>query len=151
MALIRRTLPPWNRLLSVVAASAAIAAIAAVVILSLDPNNYFYYWPSQMAEWQYPARGVLIATVSLVLETALVYAVLLRYQRTRLWMRGVVALLVLVPLAGYNFMFIMHSPIFHIAHVLYALGAALVVLAATLCSVAVHVWQHFRPLNAGHA
>jgi drug/metabolite transporter (DMT)-like permease len=151
MAFAIRARPSWNRLLTVVAIGVGIVAVVTVVILSLDPNNYFYYWPRQMAEWRYPAHGVIVTVLSVVVETALVYAALLTYRRTRLWMRGLAALAILIPLAGYNFMFIVHSPIYHITHVLYALSAVLTVLVATLCSVTMHVWERFRPLNAGHA
>jgi hypothetical protein len=143
--------PSWNRLLTFAAVGIGIAAVVTVVVLSLDANNYFYYWPSQMAEWRYPTRGVIVTALSVVVETALVYAALRTYRRTRLWMRGLAVLLILTPLAGYNFMFIVHSPIYHITHVLYALGAVLTVLVATLCSMSMHAWERFRPLNAGHA
>jgi hypothetical protein len=144
MVVTVQALPSWNKALAFVAGGIGCVAVANVVTASLDPSNYFYYWPSQMAEWKYPIRGVVVTVGLVIVETLVAFAVLAKYRRGRIWMRGLVALCLLVPLALYAIMFIVHSPIYHIIHVVYAWALVLLVSVAILCSGVVHIVEVTR-------
>lgn len=97
MVVTGQAVPSWNRALAFVAGGIGCVAVATVVTASLDPSNYFYYWPSQMAEWKYPIWGVVVTAGSVIVETLVTFAVLAKYRRGRIWMRGLVALCLLLP------------------------------------------------------
>jgi len=84
-------------MITVALAMFAAAAIGLAVYDSLDPNNYFYYSPEDMAEFKHPTGSVLLVVLFMLLETSVVAAVFLSRRPSPLWGRGMIGLLVLLP------------------------------------------------------
>jgi hypothetical protein len=106
--------------------AASVAAIAFAFYLSLDRDSYFFYTEEQRANWKFsPWHISFVCAIMLAEAVVWCMALLSRWPRY-LWLRCVLALVVLVPWGLYTFQIVMHAPRYvHFHH----LWLALVILS----------------------
>jgi hypothetical protein len=120
------------RLVAVVLVATA-GALGFALYLSLDPDNYFFYTAEDRARWQFSFGHVLLVCGIMLAEAVIWGVALLSTRPKHLWVRSLIALLVLVPWGLYTIQFVMHTPVYvHFHH----LWLWLVILSLAVTAVA---------------
>jgi hypothetical protein len=105
-----------RKFITAILGAATLAAVGFAVHLSLNPNNYFFYRPEDLAKWVYDPGSVAFVCLLIFAEALLAWAALIASRPGRLWLRCLFALLLLVPWAAGSTMFVVHMPAYTLFH-----------------------------------
>jgi len=95
--------------LTVTVFATALGAVGFVVFLSLDPNSYFFYTPEARAAWTFSPGHVAMVCGIVVAEAAIWGAAFISTRPKYLWLRSVLALILLVPWGLFTVQIVMHA------------------------------------------
>ena len=133
----------WANAARVIVIVAGILAVTTIVAISLDPDAYFYYCDADRSTWRHPTEGVVITAVFTVIETGIAYLVLGVRRGGRVWMRALLALLLLVPWGGFLLQGVVHAPVFYMLHILWIWVLIGCMAVAVVVSGAAHGYAIF--------
>ena len=122
------------------------AALITILVVSLNRNAYFYYRTQDRTQWAYPAFSVLVVGMSIVVETAVTYAVF-GLDIGRMWQRAFVGLTLLLPWALYTSAVFIHMPVFWLLHILWIWLVVACLAVGGVASAIMHsfaVIRHWR-------
>jgi hypothetical protein len=115
--------------------------LGATLYLSLDARYYFFYEDAERAAWQWQPTRVLVMLVIILLEAAVVGAVIALKRPAALWLRALLALLPMVPWAMMSSVFIVHAPGYLILHILWCWLLVLLLAGMFVVSAGVALWR----------
>ncbi len=143
---------PRSRM-AVASAFAAATCITAgyAVYLSLDPANYFHYDPEQHDAWHYHPLQVAVTCAMIIVEGLIAALALLATQPRSPMLRIGIALALFIPWTFLLSLTAMHSPMHHMAHIIWAWILTLVLAIAGIRVVAqrlVSRWKSRPPNNS---
>jgi len=122
----------------------AIAVGISMVIVSLNPENYFYYVREDARDWQWPWQSVLLFLGFVTIETLVFYKAVFSAVSGKLLVSLFCSVL-LFAWAIPNVMFVMHQPFYYFYHLLWLLALNTIALSAFLFGVG----RKIRVLLAG--
>ena len=130
MALMTRQL----KVIAVVATALTTAAIGLAVFVSLDPNYYFFYRMEDRAAWTYDLANVALFGTIMLLAAAIATAALVAPRPRLLAIRGILALLLLVPWAMYLTPYVIHLHGYIVVHHLWVWLLIVILVVASIGS-----------------
>ncbi len=102
-----------------IAISIAILTMSSVLFatyLSLDPENYFFYTDEDRLVWTWDPLYVAIVCGIMILGAAIASAAFFLARPSRLWLRCVLALIIIGPWTWTSTLAVMHMPMFVMIH-----------------------------------
>ena len=124
--------------LSIVLVATA-GAIACTLWVSLDPDYYFFYTEAERATWRFSLGHVLTVSGIMLIVATICGAAFLCARPEHLWLRSLLALVMLVPWALYTTRFVIHVPGYVLIHHLWVWVNILALVAAAAVSATMHV------------
>ena len=115
--------------------------LGATLYLSLDARYYFFYEDAERAAWEWQPARVLVMLAVILLEAAVVAAVIALRRPAAMWLRALLALLPMVPWAMMSSVFIVHAPGYLILHILWCWLLVWLIVAMFVVSAGVAVWR----------
>src|SRR6266850_3938284 len=137
--------------LTVVVVAAAAGAVGFVVFLSLDPDSYFFYTPEDRAARTFSPWHVALVCCVMVAEAVIWAAALISRRPKFLWLRSLLALIVLVPWGLFTIQIAMHAPRYVRFHHLWLWFVILSLVIAAIASGTMHAISLARQRRARHA
>lgn len=122
---------------------ATVLMLGATLYLSLDPRYYFFHDDARRAAWAWKPAGVLLMLAIIVLEAAVVAAVIALKRPAALWLRAVFALLLMLPWAFMSSMFVVHAPGYLMLHILWCWLLVLLLAGMLVVSAGLGLWRRF--------
>jgi hypothetical protein len=117
--------------------------LAATLYVSLDSRYYFFYDDARRAAWEWEPTGVLMMLAIIVLEAAIVAAVLALKRPATLWLR---TLLALMPMLAWTFassLYVVHMPGYVLLHILWCWLLVMLLAGMLVVSASVTVWRRW--------
>lgn len=118
--------------------------IGLAVYVSYDLDYYHFYAQGNKSNWVHPTSNVLLFCAFIIAESVILAMIIIMPKPIRLWARGMIGLIILIPWVGYSTMFVIHMPGYILLHHLWAWLIGLLVFVMTLSSAAVHIISIIR-------
>ena len=134
--------------LAAVIFAAGLGAVGFVVFLSLDPDSYFFYTPEARAAWTFSPGHVAMVCGIMIAEAAIWGAALISTRPRYLWLRSLLALVLLVPWGLFTVQIVMHAPRYVHFHHLWLWLVILSLVVAAIASGTMHIVTFTRQRRA---
>jgi hypothetical protein len=118
--------------------------IGFAIYISYDLDYYFFYNRSDRSSWIHPSANVLLFCTFIIVEAAILAMIIVSPKPKRLWFRGIIGMILLIPWVCYSTMFVVHMPGYILIHHLWAWLITLVVIFVSLFSAVVHTTSIIR-------
>jgi len=115
------------------------ATIGLAIYISYDFDYYFFYQQSDRSKWVHPSVNVLLFCTFMLFDAAILAMVIAASKPQRLWFKGIIGMLPLIPWVCYSTMFVVHMPGYVVIHHLWAWAVTVVLIIVTLVSGIAHV------------
>ncbi len=142
-------MPRSRMALASVIAAATCITVGYAVYLSLDPENYFHYDPEGRDAWHYHPLHVAVTCAMIIVEGFIAALALLATRPRSPLLRIGIALALFTPWTFLLSLSALHSPMHHMAHIVWTWILTLVLAIAGIRVVAQRLvsWWKSRPPN----
>lgn len=120
---------------------ATVLMVAATMYVSLDARYYFFHDDAQRAGWEWKPAGPLTMLTIILLEAAVIAAVIALKRPAALWLRALLALLPMLPWAFMSSMFIAHAPGYVMLHIPWCWLLVMVLAVMLVVSACAGLWR----------
>ena len=125
------------------------SAVLFATYLSLDPANYFFYTDADRLDWTWDPLYVAIVCGIMILGAAIAFAAFFLARPSRLWLRCVLALLIIGPWTWTSTLAVVHMPMFVIVHHFWFWFVTIVVVIVGLSSFLSLVLERIKARRQG--
>ncbi|MDR7067871.1 hypothetical protein J2X02_000688 [Pseudoxanthomonas japonensis] len=117
--------------------------VAATMYVSLDARYYFFHDDAQRAVWEWAPAGPLTMLAIILLEAAVMAAVIALKRPGALWLRALLALLPMLPWAFVSSMYVVHAPGYVMLHILWCWLLVMVLALMLVVSAGADLWRRW--------
>lgn len=120
--------------------------VAATMYVSLDARYYFFHDDAQRAVWEWAPAGPLTMLAIILLEAAVMAAVIALKRPGALWLRALLALLPMLPMLPWAFvssMYVVHAPGYVMLHILWCWLLVMVLALMLVVSAGADLWRRW--------
>ncbi|WP_157074324.1 hypothetical protein [Pseudoxanthomonas mexicana] len=118
--------------------------VAATMYVSLDARYYFFHDGAQRAVWEWAPAGPLTMLAIILLEAAVMAAVIALKRPGALWLRALLALLPMLPWAFVSSMYVVHAPGYVMLHILWCWLLVMVLALMLVVSAGADLWRRWK-------
>ncbi|MBA3931034.1 MAG: hypothetical protein C0521_15755 [Xanthomonas sp.] len=118
--------------------------VAATMYVSLDARYYFFHDDAQRAVWEWAPAGPLTMLAIILLEAAVMAAVIALKRPGALWLRALLALLPMLPWAFVSSMYVVHAPGYVMLHILWCWLLVMVLALMLVVSAGADLWRRWK-------
>ena len=122
----------------------ALAVIGLAIYISYDLEYYFFRHQSDQGNWQHPTANVMLFCTFILVEGIVLSLILTAPLPTRLWVRGIIGSIVLIPWVYYSTLFVLHMPGYILIHHLWAWVITFITAVVSLISAIAHAKSTLR-------